>query len=121
MADLHQLPEAPERTEAQNQLIEQAAALVADSDEGSELVGYVIIGMYADGSERSASFRPQLPALREGPARYLGRSLFHAWAQKALESTMAYGEACDAVNDSWERNGYTVVDPDTDDDPPPAA
>lgn len=98
MADLHQLPEAPERTEAQDRIIEDAAHFINDRSNGSHMVGYAMVAMYSDGSGRSSSFRPMIGELEEGLPKYLGRALFRAWVEKELAEGAMWANGCEAVN-----------------------
>lgn len=98
MGEVHPLPPAPERTEAQNELIAAVTDAISDRSEESELVGYALIALYSDSADKTYIYKPQTMELTEGMPRFLGRSLFHAWLHKALDAALAWAEGCDAVN-----------------------
>lgn len=84
--------EAEERSERQRLMIDDAAALATDVSEGSELIGYIVLSFYSDGSSRSAGHRPY-------PAEHrIGEAMFRAWAKQVLSDHISYGEGVTAAH-----------------------
>lgn len=80
-----------ERPERANHLIQDAAELATDNSDGSQLIGYVVLAMYSDGSGRTAGWKPNRTE------HALGTQLWTAWAQHALNHHVMYGEGVDAT------------------------
>lgn len=84
--------EALQRSERQAQMIEDATNLAMDEGEGSELMGYVTLAFYTDGTNRSAGYRPSPEDHK------IGEAMFRAWAKQVLEDHIAYGEGVSAAH-----------------------
>lgn len=82
----------PERTGRQAQMIEDAADLALDVSDGSELIGYVVLSFYGNGSSRSAGFRPSPQDHK------IGEAMFRAWAKQVLDDHISYGEGVSAAH-----------------------
>jgi hypothetical protein len=84
---------ATTRNERQQELVSDAAELAGDVSDTSQLIGYVVIAMYSDGTGKSAGYRPS-------PEDHLmGSSLWEAWVRSAVEKHFMYGEGVDATYD----------------------
>jgi hypothetical protein len=88
--------DAPERSERQRQLIDDAALLAEDVSDASQLIGYTILAFYSDGATRTAGYRPNTGEHR------IGGTMYEAWARATLESHFAYGEGVSAAYDVLE-------------------
>lgn len=88
-----QMIEPRQRSEKASALIDAAADLANDETPASEVIGYVSMAFYADGSARSAIWRPS-------PQEHkLGNAIFKAWVQTKLDEHFAYREGVDAACD----------------------
>lgn len=87
---------APERSERQRALIENAVELAGDVSADSQLIGYTILAFYSDGAGRTAGYRPNTDEHR------IGAALYEAWARGALEKHFTYGEGVSATYDVLE-------------------
>lgn len=84
---------AVERSERQQSLIGDAAEMAGDVSSDSQLVGYVIVAMYSDGTGRTAGYRP-------APDEHnVGNSLWEAWVRSSVEKHFMYKEGIDATYD----------------------
>lgn len=85
--------ETIERTDRSRQLIDDAATLADDVSDDSQLVGFVILAAYSDGTTRSTGYRPNASDHK------IGSAMWQAWMRSALEDSFAYGRGVDATYD----------------------
>lgn len=78
------------RTERQAQMIEDAAEMAMDESDGSDLIGYMTMALYSDGTLRTAGWRPNPQDHR------IGSQLYQSWLRAGLEHHIAYAEGVDA-------------------------
>lgn len=79
------------RDQKSDQLIADAAEMARDASDSSRLIGYIVLGMYSDGSGRTAGWRPNTTD------HQIGTSLWRAWASRALEDHFMRAEGVDAT------------------------
>jgi len=81
------------RSDRQRQLIDDAAQLADDVDESSELVGYILLAAYSDGTTRTAGYRPS------SEDHKIGAALWEAWMRDTLDGHIIYRESVSATYD----------------------
>ena len=81
------------RSDRQRQLIDDAAQLAADVSEESDLIGYIVLAAYSDGTTRTAGYRPSTEE------HQIGATLWEAWMRDTLDGHIIYRESVSATYD----------------------
>ncbi len=91
MAEVRALPPPRERTEAEQFLLEGVTALLEAKSDNDRAVGFALVVIDRDGGTTSRVYRPLVREDEiQGPI-HVGKSLFYAWAHRALERHENYG------------------------------
>lgn len=81
------------RTEREQGLVNGAINLTSL---GKELIGYVVVGVFADGTSCS---KVHYPSEEENK---IGAQLFEAWIDRELKANIAYGLVGATINEAFE-------------------